>query len=458
MKVQRIHISIAGLIFLSVFGLSSSLFAQDYQRLSERTIAGTARYVGMCGAMTAIGGDPTAANDNPAGLGLYRRSEVMFTIDEATDYTIHSLHAPCGSERTWRVTLPQASWVISIDNYKDQGVAYNNLMLSYRRLHTFNRYIRTFGADGESLGALLAETEGTPGSILGINYPVAPHNRSNYLTLDEAGYVGEYSLDWAMNISHRLYLGLGLRLQSFSFGSLGTYYEQYYQTNADGIPYDIEDSSSLIMSGTTCSMAFGIIYRPVQWARIGFSLHTPSIGSTNTGTYGSTSAMTDSLRCSIAGDLFFSSKDFHMPLHISTGVAFQLKNIGMLSFQYDYLHQKHEKYGLHSLRAGLEVIPVGGMYINAGYAYESTFNKQDRIVGIDPTLDRCDTYFQHTQSSQYASIALGYRGYYCIAQLAYQYRWQKINLYAHENVSEPYRINTDTHRVVVTLSWHRENP
>ena len=215
MKVQRIHISIVGLIFLSVFGLSSSLFAQDYQRLSERTIAGTARYVGMCGAMTAIGGDPTAANDNPAGLGLYRRSEVMFTIDEATDYTIHSLHAPYGSERTWRVTLPQASWVISIDNYKDQGVAYNNLMLSYRRLNTFNRYIRTFGADGESLGALLAETEGTPGSILGINYPIAPHNRSNYLTLEETGYVGEYSLDWAMNISHRLYLGLGLRLQSF---------------------------------------------------------------------------------------------------------------------------------------------------------------------------------------------------------------------------------------------------
>jgi hypothetical protein len=42
---------------------------------------GTARYVGMGGAMTAIGGDPSAAIDNPAGLGLYRRSEISVTID-----------------------------------------------------------------------------------------------------------------------------------------------------------------------------------------------------------------------------------------------------------------------------------------------------------------------------------------------------------------------------------------
>ncbi len=59
--------------------------AQDFERLSERTIMGTARYVGMGGAMTAIGGDPSSVKDNPAGLGLYRRSEVMFTIDCTVD-------------------------------------------------------------------------------------------------------------------------------------------------------------------------------------------------------------------------------------------------------------------------------------------------------------------------------------------------------------------------------------
>ena len=54
--------------------LGSTLRAQDVQRLSERQIIGTACFVGMGGAMTAIGGDPSAVLDNPAGLGLYRRS------------------------------------------------------------------------------------------------------------------------------------------------------------------------------------------------------------------------------------------------------------------------------------------------------------------------------------------------------------------------------------------------
>lgn len=61
---------------------ATALSAQDTQRLSEQELTGTARYVGMGGAMTAIGGDPSAVKDNPAGLGLYRRMEVMISFDE----------------------------------------------------------------------------------------------------------------------------------------------------------------------------------------------------------------------------------------------------------------------------------------------------------------------------------------------------------------------------------------
>lgn len=51
---------------LSALAICGVGFSQDYTRLSERTIIGTARYVGMSGAMTAIGGDPSAVTDNPA--------------------------------------------------------------------------------------------------------------------------------------------------------------------------------------------------------------------------------------------------------------------------------------------------------------------------------------------------------------------------------------------------------
>ena len=65
--------------------LSLSAWSQDDARLSERTLTGTARYMGMGGAMTAIGGDPSAVRDNPAGLGLYRRMEVLVTMGGQCD-------------------------------------------------------------------------------------------------------------------------------------------------------------------------------------------------------------------------------------------------------------------------------------------------------------------------------------------------------------------------------------
>ncbi|MCR5049518.1 MAG: hypothetical protein K6A36_00370 [Paludibacteraceae bacterium] len=431
-----------------------AVHAQDQERLCARSINGTARYMGMCGAMTAIGGDPTAANDNPAGLGLYRRSELMFTVNWDFDYCKQQ-YAPM-SESSRRVTLPQASWVFAIDNdaYREKGVLYNNLMISYRRLYTYNRTYRARGTEGVSLGSVLMNT----GVDFGMPYAADLYNVEHLLDVDEYGNVGEYSIDWAMNISHRLYLGMGLRLQSYTFNSVGNYYELFNRMNADGLPYDLQDSSWMILSGVTCSFAFGAIYRPAQWARLGFAIHTPSMGSTHFDSEGTLSSMTDSLRYSYAPELVESSKSFHMPLHISTGVAFQLWNIGMWSLQYDYLHPKSGALDIHSLRTGLEVVPTGGLYINLGYAYESTFKPNNYRVPIDPTVERQDAYFQHTQSTQYVSTAIGYRGYYIIAQMAYQYRWQKIDLYAHENVAQPYHINTDTHRIVLTLAWHRDNP
>ena len=129
----------------------------------------------------------------------------------------------------------------------------------------------------------------------------------------------------------------------------------------------------------------------------------------------------------------------------------------MIALQYDYSHQVG-KEDMHSLRAGLEIVPVAGMYINAGYAYESPFiNSMDRRVGLDPTLDRQDAYFQRLRRTQYASVALGYRGDYLIFQMAYQYRWQNIDLFAHENAA-PYDMHTTTHRIVLTLGWHRAWP
>ena len=198
-------------------------------------------------------------------------------------------------------------------------------------------------------------------------------------------------------------------------------------------------------------MSAGLICRPLSWLRLGFGLETPSVGKMRRSTNGDLQARTDSVRnTSWATDKEFT--DYHQPLHISTSVAFQVNYYAMIALQYDYRHQSGALDN-HGFRLGLEIIPVPGLYINAGYAYESAFSRSNNVRHVDPTLHRQDTYFQRLRWSQYVSGGLGYRGQYFVVQAAYQYRWQRLRSYAYET-AQPIDINADTHRVVLTIGWH----
>jgi len=399
----------------------------------------------MGGAMSAIGGDPSAALDNPAGLGLYQRWEVLITFDETLDYTRQE-GAPNKYLRSI-FTCPQASLVISHPALTTgtTGIRANNFMFSYHKLTSFNRTLVASGGPDASLGSILPE--------LDIPFCTSRTNSANAINLWEYGYANEYGFDWAMNISHKWYVGLGFHIQNYELNGKATYEETFDAWNVEGDRFRNKNSSSLLYNGVSCNFAAGVIYRPLQWLRLGFGIQTPTLGAMNIYSNGSFTAQTDSLRYSYPPEMAYRDKHFHMPLHLSSSVAFQIGAYGLISLQHDYRHSKGFD-DIHSLRAGIEVIPVMGLYINAGYVYESTFKPATAVVPMDPTFDRQDTYFLNPRQSQYASCAIGYRGPYMIVQAAYQYRWQGINFYAHE-AARPYDMHTDTHRIVLTIAWHQ---
>jgi len=426
--------------------------AQDFQRLSERTIMGTARYVGMSGAMSAIGGDPTSALDNPAGLGLYRHSEIMLTFDYAYDRTQQKGATLQG--RTHLFMVPHASLVFFFPTLtKDgKGVQSHTLMFAYNRLHSYSRLFDVSGVDNPSLGYLFNDL-GI--GFRGVPFNASPYNLTNNLRLRESGYVNEYAVDWAIHVSHRFYWGIGLHIHSFVFGNDATYQENFDEIDVQGRNQYNWYRTTLLFSGAGCALSTGFLYRPLSWLRLGFGIQTPSIGTYYSTTTGEFEARADSLRATPIWETREPISSYHQPLHTSTSVAFQFGYYGMLAFQYDYRHTPGA-FDTHSLRTGLEVIPISGLYINAGYAYESMFRKKDDVVLLDETLKRQEAYFQYTRWSQYVSAGVGYRGTNFIAQLAYQYRWQSVNLYAHENsMNYPYAVHTDTHRIVLTIGWHR---
>ncbi|MDE5773632.1 MAG: hypothetical protein K2H86_04155, partial [Muribaculaceae bacterium] len=69
---------------LSALSMSGSALAQsavDAYRIAQPDMKGTARFMSMGGAFGALGGDLSTLSQNPAGIGVYRNSEVGFTLD-----------------------------------------------------------------------------------------------------------------------------------------------------------------------------------------------------------------------------------------------------------------------------------------------------------------------------------------------------------------------------------------
>lgn len=463
------------LILLLAYSLSPIAYSQDVQRFAERGTIGSARYVGMGGAMTAIGGDPSAAMVNPAGLGLYRRSEISVSIDETIDNT-----QQVGSNDTYqrtRFAAPQISAIWAWGNsQKQRGLVYNNFMFSLNRLANFNRDIVVKGAGMGMVPTICNITNDEGGvseeflvnkpwdnvdigwlSILGYEaYLIDPIENNKWkpavdftdgsLSISETGTSDQYTLSWAGNISNQWYIGIGLNIPTINYTKHTTLREENKNASA-------ELKSMFHVSGVGVSGSFGLIYRPIQALRIGASLQTPTILSLSR-------QSTGDMYSTIAGQKYevltpesgVMDIDIASPLRTSVSVAGQLGKIGLIAVQYDYAHSS-EMEDIHTLRMGAEAQVTRGLFLNAGYVYESSFMKEDPKWLLGYNEIRTDMDYRYTAATQYASAGIGYRSDVVVAQLAYQYGWQTIHQYASEEQALPCYVDSHTHRIVATLAW-----
>lgn len=465
------------LILLLAYSLSPIAYSQDVQRFAERGTIGSARYVGMGGAMTAIGGDPSAAMVNPAGLGLYRRSEISVSIDETIDNT-----QQVGSNDTYqrtRFAAPQISAIWAWGNsQKQRGLVYNNFMFSHNRLATFNRDIVVKGAGMGMVPTICNITNDEGGvseeflvnkpwdnvdigwlSILGYEaYLIDPIENNKWkpavdftdgsLSISETGTSDQYTLSWAGNISNQWYIGIGLNIPTINYTKHTSLREENKQNSSSA-----ELKSMFHVSGVGVSGSFGLIYRPIQALRIGASLQTPTILSLSR-------QSTGDMYSTIAGQKYevltpesgVMDIDIASPLRTSVSVAGQMGKIGLIAVQYDYAHS-NEMEDIHTLRMGAEAQVTRGLFLNAGYVYESSFMKEDPKWLLGYNEIRTDMDYRYTAATQYASAGIGYRSDVVVAQLAYQYGWQTIHQYASEEQALPCYVDTHTHRIVATLAW-----
>ena len=86
------------ILLIGVGFLNAQTTIYDANRWMGSDLNGTARFVGMGGAMGALGGDITTMGTNPAGIGIYRSNHLVLIIQEQklmervlTSFMVHSI-------------------------------------------------------------------------------------------------------------------------------------------------------------------------------------------------------------------------------------------------------------------------------------------------------------------------------------------------------------------------------
>ena len=271
----------------------------DALRFSNITISGTARSGAMGNAFGALGGDFTSASINPAGIGVYRSSELTITpISGST--RVESIYYGTGREDSdYKFSLNNMSYVYSIpvSAKSEAGIVSVNFGVGYNRVKDFNSnsFIQANNVNGSYMDYFADRAN--DGIWSDFYEELAwksdmllkdENNNEYYSDLQDAGYgqsqrktyskngsIDEYSFVLGLNFNHKLYMGMAWGINDVYYSEATAIYEE---DNNNDIPFfnDYQFNSYFTTYGVGHNFKFGAIYKPINEVRLGISIHTPT--------------------------------------------------------------------------------------------------------------------------------------------------------------------------------------
>ena len=304
-------------LFLS-FSLARIAFAQapdDIIKYSYFPQHGTARSIAIGGAMGSLGGDLTAAYVNPAGLGLYRTSEIVvspgfqFNKNKANynGFTTSSSKSAFDLGLTGAVFGLQSRY--SRNRSEAFAVAVNqtanfNNTLTYSGQNAYSSYSEQFAEEivknGYSPDDLLNTNSVAPfGSSLAyqthlieIPYDSATGQYSVYgtpevilgnggtlnqtKTIRTTGGIYEVALSYAANTNDKFYYGITLGIPIVSYTRNSYIREEDASTSANNDFSYSEWNDKLKTNGYGINVKLGLMFKPTDYFRLGLAIHSPT--------------------------------------------------------------------------------------------------------------------------------------------------------------------------------------
>lgn len=277
-------------------------------KLIDNDLNGTARYVGMGGAMEALGADISVINSNPAGIGLFRRSSGSVSFGLVSQDGASSFKY--GNKTN--ASFDQAGFVYSL---RDGRRTFINFGFNYHKSKNFDYILNAAsGLNGASqhklsyMKALANENnlDKTSSGWRGKFAYTSQLDNLYYNTLmmtssdgffyndasryefgrAETGYIGEYNFSTSANVNDRVYLGVTIGIHDVHYTGHSLYSEALVNLN-NQTAGDITVNDERRITGTGYNASFGIIFRPVDASpfRIGLSVTTPTWYDLKTSNY-----------------------------------------------------------------------------------------------------------------------------------------------------------------------------
>ena len=465
-------------LLLAASGLvSMSASAQEtYQdtKLIENELNGTARYVGMGGAMEALGADLSTMQSNPAGIGLFRKSQVAISgglLSQSGENSKKDKGLNFKGENT-NASFDQAGFVWASRTGSNSWL---NLGFNYHKSRNFEQILSTSSSlNNASLSKLSAAKYVQGLSQKGsMAWSAVDDGYAHFLANDkdgsmkfynatsyaygqhEYGYISEYDFNISGNINDRVFLGVTFGLHDVNYRGNKIYTEN----DATGALSD--NYEQLKIDGTGFDVKFGAIFRPVGESpfRIGLYVNTPVFYDlTMHGAYDLTlyPVKTDN---QIGNSSDYSYKvytpwKFGLSLgntfgnNVAVGLTYEYQKYGATDNRindgtsyYDnwtgtyYSNTSSDEAmnqdtrlnlkGVHLLKVGLEYKPISQMAVRVGYNYMSPQFKdgayrdgslQSPGVGYATSAD----YTNWKATNRY-TCGLGFTFNKFFADIAYQY-------------------------------------
>ena len=488
-------------LLIAALASASAQSEFDALKFNSTDIVGSARFVGMGGAMGALGGDPSSININPAGLGVYRSfMEISLGMGVNINKTSADWDGTTTNDSRIHVPFNHASFIIGYTNKnKSKGVVGNNFGFSYSKLKDFHRNMAISAQNQESsmtdyieshfnnnLDGYLSKmaidahlvTPNADTSAIATPLNIGETVNPDYIS-EERGYLNEYTFSYGMNISNMVYWGVSMGVQDLYYTRETSYYESFANNG------NMELINRTETKGTGVNFSAGVIVKPIDQLRIGAAVHSPTLFTSSEDNYGVRDHLYSRLtaRTDVDGDArpdnYNEYYEVLSPWKYNFSIAGVLGHRGLISVDYqiaDYNTMKIREDGgrdwnyrfennnikdkmqaSHSLRVGAEVNVVDGLFLRCGYAFvTSPFADKDNVtMQLPSNTTYTSPEFFVDKWTNYYSAGLGYHKGFWYVDLSYQLKQQDFDFYAYDyKIANQGSRNTELNKAELTSLIH----